>query len=109
MPWDALRGAPEHADDHNNAPSLLSAPQANDGPMSAGELIAWHLENGTTIQALRAMFPDFFQEDSGASERPPGPPEFHEPELWQWNGAPDMENAFDEFDPTGQNVFHPHL
>lgn len=65
--------------------------------------------NGYTMQAVRAMFPTFFREDSAASEPPRGPPDFHEPELWQWNGAPDMENAFDEFQPTGQNGFHPRL
>jgi hypothetical protein len=108
-PWDALRGVAEQVDDRNNVPSLLSAPQVNDGPMSAGELISWYLDNGYTMHALRAMFPTFFQDDPAASEPPRGPPEFREPELWQWNGAPDIENAFDDFQPTGQNVLHPHL
>ena len=108
IPWDALRDARERADD-KNAPSPLSVQPANDGPMGAGELIAWHLNNGHSIQSLRAMFPDFFQDDAAAPETPWCQPEFHEPELWQWNRAPDLENAFDEFQPTGQNVFHPHL
>jgi hypothetical protein len=108
-PWDALRGAHDRGDDRNNVPSLLSAAQTNDGPMSAGELISWYLDNGYSIQALRAMFPTFFQDDPAASEPPRGAPELHEPELWQWHGAPDLEHAFHEFQPTGQNVFHPHL
>jgi hypothetical protein len=108
-PWDALRGVSEKLDDCNNAPSILSAPQANDGPMGAGELICWYLDNGYSIQAVRAMFPTFFQDGPAASEPSRGPPEFHEPELWQWNTPPHVENAFDEFHITGQNGVHPHL
>jgi len=109
-PWDALRGALEVADDRrNNAPSLVTAPQENDGPMSAAELIAWYLDNGYTMQAVRTMFPALFQEDPAQSEPSRGAPEFHEPELWQWNTPPDIENAFDDFQHAGQNGFHPHL
>jgi hypothetical protein len=107
-PWDALRGA-EHADDRKKEPSLLNAARANDGPMSAGELIAWHLQNGATMQALRAMFPDFFHGEPAAPETHRGPPDLHEPELWQWNRLPDTDNAFDDFQHAGQNDFHPHL
>ena len=87
----------------------MSTRQANDGPMTAGELIAWHLENGATMPALRAMFPAFFQDDPATPEPRWGSADFHEPELWQWNRVPDADNGFDEFQHTGQDSFHPHL
>jgi len=86
----------------------MGAP-AIDGPMGAGELIAWHLQNGATMQALRVMFPAFFQDDPTAPEPRSGPPDSHEPELWQWNRVPDTDNGFDDFQHTGQNDCHPHL
>ncbi len=105
-PWDALRGASEPAADRTNElPGLRAA--GSDGPMGASELIAWHLQNGATMQALRAMFPAFFEH--APSEPRGGHSDFHEPELWQWNTVPHTDNGFDDFRYTGQTDFHPHL
>jgi hypothetical protein len=108
-PWDALRKTDEATDDRLNAPSLIHDRRAPDGPMSAGELVRWFLDNGTTIEALRAMFPAFFNgEAPGAhSQRPTS--DFHEPELWEWNTIPECQNAFDDFHYPPTISFQPHL
>jgi hypothetical protein len=107
-PWDALRGTSEPDAARTNEPPGLRA-GGSDGPMGASELIAWHLQNGATMQALRAMFPAFFEHTAAGPEPGRGHADFHEPELWQWNTVPHTDNGFDDFQYTGQNDFHPHL
>ena len=73
--------------------------------MSAGELIAWYLANGYTMQVIRAMFPDFFEEPAAAPV-----PEWNTLDwLNLWHEEPlHHDPAAHEAAAPGQHLY-PHL
>jgi hypothetical protein len=108
-PWDALRAASENADEFTNKPRM-NAPQSKDGPMSAGELIAWHLQNGATIEALRAMFPDFFQRPAAAELHWGPPAELDDAQRQQiWYGNDPATHHMDPFNRRPSDHLYAHL
>lgn len=69
--------------------------------MSTGELIAWYLANGSSMEAIRAIFPEFFQE-------PVEPPALWGALDWlnQWH---QLDSEIHEHAQAAQDHLYPHL